>query len=82
MMIEKEVIAPTEQKRMMETAAHSIKRIKCQRGRFQRRQFDASMEGIWVHCKECRRAHLHTWDELFLLREAFRPVLMAIEEVS
>lgn len=82
MIIEKEVIARTEQKRSIETTAHSIKQVKCQQGRFRRRLFDVAVEGIFVPCKECRRAHLVTWEELAAWQQGFRPVLVHIEQVS
>lgn len=78
-----EVIAASEQKHtMLETAAHSVRQIKCQQGSYRRRLADATVEGVFLWCKECRRAHLVTWDALFLLREEFRPVLVSVEQVS
>ncbi len=82
MISEKEVIAAPEQKHRIETATHSVKQIKCQQGGYRRRLADVTVQGVFLWCKECRRAHLVPWDELFALREAFHPVLIAIEEVS
>lgn len=77
-MISRQEVTATEQKRidMPETANYTIKRIQCQQGQFRRCLFEASVEGIWVQCKECGRAHLKTWEELFLLHEEFRPKLV------
>jgi hypothetical protein len=62
-----EVIAPTE------------KRIECQEGRFHRLLARATSRGIWLWCKEHGRAHLVTWEELALLHEEFRPMLVQRE---
>lgn len=77
-MISRQEVIAAEQKRInpVETTAKSVKQIRCQQGRFRRRLFDVSMEGIFLPCKECQRSHLITWDELALYRESFRLVIV------
>ena len=77
MISEKEVIAqPKKHINPVETTAHAVKHIKCQSGGYRRRLADVTVEGIFLYCKECRRAHLVTWEELALLHQEFRLVIV------
>lgn len=83
MINEKEVIAqPTKKHNVIETTAHSVKQIKCQQGVYHRRMADVTVEGIHIHCKECRRMHLVTWEQLALLQQEFRLVILHSPQVS
>lgn len=77
-MISRQEVIAAEQKRInpVETTAHSVRHIKCQQGGHRRRLADVTVEGIFLYCKECRRAHLVSWEDLVLLREEFRLVIV------
>lgn len=64
-----EVLTPTE------------RRIECQEGAYRRLLARADRRGIFLWCKEHRRAHLVTWEEVARLQQEFRPVLLH-EQVS
>lgn len=65
-----EVIAPQE------------RRIECQEGAYHRLLARASARGLLLFCKEHRRAHLITWEEIALLQQEFRPVVVRAEQVG
>ena len=77
-MISRQEVIAAEQKRIepLDTTAHTVKHIKCQQGGYHRRLADVTVQGVQLYCKECRRAHLVSWEELALLHEEFRLVLV------